>query len=219
MTEGDYENFRRGGVELKVGLTGGIATGKSTVSEWFRQKGAAVVDADQVARRVVEPGTEGSRQVRERFGDGVFRATGELDRKALREWVFRDATARRDLNQLLHPLIIRQMKAEIQEAQEEAPDRPVILDVPLLIEERLTHLADTVVLVYIPEELQLKRLMEREGISEEEAGRMIKAQMPIEEKKKFADVLIDNSGTRADTEGQVDALWETLLSKSGSNRL
>lgn len=183
MTEGDYENFRRGGVELKVGLTGGIATGKSTVSEWFRQKGAAVVDADQVARRVVEPGTEGSRQVRERFGDGVFRATGELDRKALREWVFRDATARRDLNQLLHPLIIRQMKAEIQEAQEEAPDRPVILDVPLLIEERLTHLADTVVLVYIPEELQLKRLMEREGISEEEAGRMIKAQMPIEEKK------------------------------------
>lgn len=204
---------------LKVGLTGGIATGKSTVSEWFRQKGAKIVDADQVARQVVEPGTEGSRQIRDRFGDRVFRATGELDRKALREWVFRDATALKDLNQLLHPLIIRQMKAEIQEAQEEAPDRPVILDVPLLIEERLTHLADTVVLVYIPEELQLKRLMEREGISEEEAGRMIKAQMPIEEKKKFADVLIDNSGTRADTEGQVDALWETLLSKSGSNRL
>lgn len=204
---------------MKVGLTGGIATGKSTVSEWFRQKGAAIVDADQVARRVVEPGSEGNRRVRERFGDGVFRATGELDRKALRNWVFGDAAARKDLNDILHPLIIRRMQAEVREAEKEAPDRPVILDVPLLIEERLTYLADIVVLVYIPEELQLKRLMDREGISEEEAKRMIKAQMPITEKKKFADVLIDNSGTRADTERQVDALWETLISKSGSNRL
>lgn len=217
--ETSEKQILRGGVGLRVGLTGGIATGKSTVSEMLRHRGAAIVDADQVARNVVKPGTEGSRRVRERFGDGVFGPGGELNRTALREIVFRDATAREELNGILHPLIIRQMREEEQEYRKADPARPVILDVPLLIEENLTYLADTVVLVHIPEKLQLKRLMDREGISEAEAIRMIKAQMPIDEKKRFADVLIDNSGTWADTERQVDALWETLVSKNGSVRL
>ncbi|PTX63195.1 dephospho-CoA kinase [Melghirimyces profundicolus] len=204
---------------MTLGLTGGIATGKSTVSNMLRVRGAAIVDADRVAREVVEPGTEGSREVRKRFGDGVFHVDGKLDRKALREVIFRDPDAREDLNRILHPLIVRRMEEEVRRARKTDAERPVVLDVPLLIEENLLWMVDTVVLVYIPEPLQLKRLMEREGITTEEARRMIRAQMPIDEKKKFADVLIDNSGTLTETERQVDALWQTMVSKNGSGRL
>ncbi|SMO34218.1 dephospho-CoA kinase [Melghirimyces algeriensis] len=204
---------------MVLGLTGGIATGKSTVSRMLQNRGAVIIDADQTARDVVKPGTEGYRKVRERFGDDVFGPEGFLNRKALREIVFRDANARKDLNEILHPLIIRKMKEEVDRWKQADVKHPIVLDVPLLIEENLTDLVDSVVVVYIPEELQLKRLMDREGISADEARRMIKAQMPIEDKKVFADVLIDNSGSRADTERQVDALWQTSVSKSGSARL
>lgn len=204
---------------MRVGLTGGIATGKSTVSRMLRQRGAAIVDADQAARAVVMPGSEGIRKVREAFGDQVIAADGNLDRAALRNIVFQDEAARKKLNGILHPLIIEHMEEEVARYQQAEEERPVVLDVPLLIEENLTGLAELVVVVYLPEDLQLKRLMERDGISAAEARRMVGAQMPIEEKKPFADVLIDNTGSLADTERQVDALWRILVSKNGSDRL
>jgi len=204
---------------MRVGLTGGIATGKSTVSRMLRQRGAAIVDADQAARAVVMPGSEGIRKVREAFGDQVIAADGNLDRAALRNIVFQDEAARNKLNGILHPLIIEHMEEEVARYQQAEEERPVILDVPLLIEENLTELAELVVVVYLPEDLQLKRLMERDGISAAEARRRVGAQMPIEEKQPFADVLLDNTGSLADTERQVDALWRILVSKNGSDRL
>ncbi|MDR6226575.1 dephospho-CoA kinase [Desmospora profundinema] len=201
---------------MKVGLTGGIATGKSTVSRMLSERGAAIVDADVVAREVVEPGTEGASLIRERFGEGVFLPDGSLDRQSLGRIIFADKQAREDLNRLLHPLIIRRMEEETARRQAADPHCIVVWDTPLLIEESLTDRVDWVVVVYIPIALQQKRLMERDGIRAEEARSRMKAQMSIEEKKSFADILIDNSGTLAETERQVDALWQTLVSKNGS---
>ncbi|MFC4075740.1 dephospho-CoA kinase [Salinithrix halophila] len=202
---------------MDIGLTGGIATGKSTVSRMLRERGGGIVDADQIAREVVEPGTEGNARIWTRFGPGVFGPGRHLDRRALREVVFRDERARKDLNRILHPLIIRRMKEEASRIGETC-GRIAVLDTPLLIEEGLTDLVEQVVVVYAPEAIQIQRLMERDGIDASQALRMIRAQMPIEEKKRFADVLIDNSGTLADTERQVDMLWETWVSKNGSGQ-
>lgn len=202
---------------MAVGLTGGIATGKSTVSEMLRRRGARLIDADQIARAVVEPGQKGNEQVRRRFGGQVFHLDGSLNRKALGAIVFRDKSARRDLNRLLHPLIMQRMREEKEHWEKNDPNQVVILDIPLLIEEDLTSLVDQVILVYVTESIQLKRLMNRDQINETEAKQKIAAQMPIEMKKTFADVVIDNSGSLTNTERQVDELWGKLISENGSN--
>jgi dephospho-CoA kinase len=183
----------------------------------LRARGAAIVDADQVAREVVEPGTEGLRRVVERFGSGVLDDRGRLNRAALGTVIFRDPEARRDLNRILHPLIISGMQSETRELFGENPDRIVVWDVPLLIEENLTQFVEKVIVVYIPEELQLQRLMDRNGLTVEEARARIQAQLPIEEKKKMADFVIDNSGSLSETERQVDLLWNLLKSEGGSS--
>ncbi|QKG83973.1 dephospho-CoA kinase [Kroppenstedtia pulmonis] len=202
---------------MAVGLTGGIATGKSTVSEMLRRRGARLIDADQIARAVVEPGQKGNEQVRRRFGERVFHPDGSLNRKALGEIVFRDKSARQDLNRILHPLIMKRMKEEKDHWEKIDPNQVVILDIPLLIEEDLTSLVDQVILVYVTESIQLKRLMNRDQINETEAKQKMAAQMPIEMKKTFADVVIDNSGSLTNTERQVDELWGKLISENGSN--
>lgn len=202
---------------MRIGLTGGIATGKSTVSRMLQQRGAAIVDADQVAREVVEPHTPGWRRVRERFGEQILRPDGSLDRRALREVVFREPRARRDLNDILHPLIRRRMLEKAERLERERSGGIIVFDIPLLYESKLTHWVQKVVVVYVPEFVQIRRLMNREGIGEEEALRMIRAQIPIEEKKRMADFLIDNSGSWEETERQVDHLWRCLTSENGSN--
>ncbi|OYD08381.1 dephospho-CoA kinase [Paludifilum halophilum] len=204
---------------MSVGLTGGVATGKSTVSRMLQQRGAAIIDADQAARDVVEPGTAGSNRVRARFGSEVFHPDGTLNRKALGAVVFRDESARKDLNRILHPLIVASMQEAARRIREQEPGRIVVMDTPLLLEENLTSLVERVIVVYVSESIQIKRLMARENIDEESAWRMIRSQMPIEEKKRFADVIIDNSGTLADTERQVDELWGKWLSENGSDLL
>jgi dephospho-CoA kinase len=132
--------------------------------------------------------------------------------------IFRDEKARKDLNRILHPLIIEEMKRQTEIAFSEQPEAVVVWDVPLLIEENLTQFVEKVIVVYVPESLQLARLMRRNHLTEEEAKRRISAQLSIEEKKKRADVVIDNSGSLAETERQVDRIWNWLKSESGFNR-
>ncbi|SFI81566.1 dephospho-CoA kinase [Thermoflavimicrobium dichotomicum] len=203
---------------MRVGLTGGIATGKSTVSQMFRARGAYIVDADQIAREVVEPGTEGARKVREQFGDHVFFSNGQLNRAVLGEMIFKDRSLRFKLNQILHPIIMKEMEKRTNLIYKQDAQAIVIWDVPLLIEENLTKFVEKVIVVYIPESIQLERLMKRNQLSKEEAYHRIAAQLSIEEKRRYADFLIDNSRTLENTERQVDQIWNYLKSRSGSSQ-
>lgn len=200
---------------LLVGLTGSIATGKSTVSEMFRRKGAEIIDADQIAREVVEPGTEGLERIAREFGPGILDDEGKLNRERLGARIFQNPAEREKLNRLLHPLIVDCMRAKTEKIKKEKDPDLLIWDVPLLIEGNLTQWVEAVILVYTPKEIQLERLMKRNALSKEEAEKRILAQMDIEEKKKYADYMIDNRGTLSETERQVDQLWKQLISKSG----
>jgi dephospho-CoA kinase len=200
---------------LLVGLTGSIATGKSTVSEMFRRKGAEIIDADHIAREVVEPGTEGLARIVREFGPGMLDEEGKLNRERLGARIFQNPAEREKLNRLLHPLIVNSMRAKTEKIKKEKDPDLLIWDVPLLIEGNLTQWVEAVILVYTPKEIQLERLMKRNALSKEEAEKRILAQMDIEEKKKYADYVIDNRGTLSETERQVDQLWKQLISKSG----
>ncbi|WP_127582875.1 dephospho-CoA kinase [Paenibacillus koleovorans] len=193
---------------MNIGLTGGIACGKSTVSAMLVERGANLVDADRIAREVVEPGSPVLVQVAERFGREVLLEDGSLHRKRLGELIFGDEKARKDLEALLHPPIRARMRERMAAFEREQPDKLVVVDVPLLYESDLAHMFEHVLLVYIPEPLQLERLMQRDGISEEQARKRIAAQMPIEDKRALADFVIDNSGTIAQTALQVDKFWQ-----------
>jgi dephospho-CoA kinase len=197
-----------------VGLTGGIATGKSTVTNMLRELGAYVVDADVWARKIVEPGSPALQEIAEAFGPSVIRADGTLDRAALAAVVFRDDAARQRLNEITHPRVREGMKQETMQYLREHPGQPVVWDVPLLFEGETKRLVDTTVLVYVDEATQLRRLMERDGLSEEDALARIRAQMPIEEKRKVADHIIDNRGTREQTREQVARLWHILRTQA-----
>lgn len=199
-----------------IGLTGGIATGKSTVSQMFRERGAAIIDADLIARQVVEPGTEGLSQVVAYFGKHVLDSEGRLNRPALASIIFQDESKREKLNSILHPLIRREMKEQTENILKKDPNQVVIWDVPLLYEgKKMTQFVEKIIVVYVPESIQLKRLMLRNSLTEAEARSRIRAQLSIEEKKKMADFIIDNSGSLLETERQVDRLWNYLTSKSG----
>lgn len=191
------------------GLTGGIATGKSTVSAMFRELGAVIIDADLISRQVVEPGTYGAQRIREIFGDQFFSSDGRLKRDKLGAFIFHDDKARQTLNELLHPLIRAEMKRQTEQAEKQEAG-PIIWDVPLLVESKLTHLVHKVIVVYVPENLQQLRLQQRNGLTAEEAKARIQSQLPIETKKSLADYLIDNSGTIQQTKRQVVALWNHL---------
>jgi dephospho-CoA kinase len=197
------------------GLTGGIATGKSTVAEMLQRHGAVIVDADKVARQVVEPGEEGLSRIASVFGDEVISREGTLDRPALGRIIFHDEKARRKLNELLHPLIMDKMRRDTEKVRQTEPHAVIIWDVPLLIEEKMTDLVDEVILVYVPQQVQLARLQARDHLDNDEAAARLAAQLPIDEKKRWADYVIDNSGTREETEMQVARLWSELCAKVG----
>ncbi|HZG77061.1 MAG TPA: dephospho-CoA kinase [Paenibacillus sp.] len=200
---------------MNVGLTGGIACGKSTVSRMLEARGAAIVDADRIARDVVSPGRPALLDIRETFGDDVIGADGSLDRKRLGAIVFGDEAARKKLEAITHPRIRAEMKRQIEEWNAKEPGRLVVVDIPLLFESRLDRMFafEDILVVYVPREVQLERLMARDGMSREDAERRIDAQLPIEEKRRLADVVIDNSGTLEETERQVEAY---LAGKTGS---
>lgn len=191
---------------LKVGLTGGIGSGKSTVSRLLASYGAAVVDADLVAREVVEPGTPGLAAVVEAFGAEVAPG-GVLDRAALGARVFADDGLRAVLSGILHPLIGAR-SAELLAAAEASGAPVVVHDVPLLVENGMGPLYDVVVVVDVPVEVQLDRLVRLRGMDEQEARNRVAAQATREQRLAAATVVLDNSGTRAALEAQVRALWD-----------
>jgi dephospho-CoA kinase len=191
-----------------IGLTGGIASGKSTVASMLRELGATVIDADEAARAVVEPGTPGLRTVVEAFGPEVLDGD-RLDRARLGQLVFRDQAARKKLEAITHPLV-RAWMAERQREAAERGEARVVLDIPLLFENGLDAAMKAVIVVYAPEELQVERLVDRNGLAEDEARRRLAAQLPIEEKRARATYVIDNSGSLEDTRAQTEKLWREL---------
>lgn len=193
-----------------VGLTGGIASGKSTVSGMLRALGAQVIDADVVAREVVEPGTPGLAEIAARF-PGVVGSDGRLDRERLGARVFGHDEERRALNALLHPRIQQAVVAHTEELGRQG-HRLVIYDAPLIVENGLHHLLDGLIVVAVPVEVQLSRLMARNGLSREAAEARVRAQLPLEEKKKVATWVVDNSGPLDQTQAQVEQIWRELTS-------
>ncbi|WP_342439266.1 dephospho-CoA kinase [Paenibacillus sp. FSL L8-0436] len=193
-----------------MGLTGGIASGKSTVSALFVEKGARLVDADAIAREVMLPGHPVLAAAVLHFGEGILLPDGTLNRTRLGEIVFHDLEARQALNQLTHPAIRQEIKNRMNTMEQEDPQRLTIVDIPLLYESELDNLFGQIVVVYVPREVQLDRLMERNGLSLEQAQGRLDAQLDIELKRSRADYIIDNSGTLAQTEQQVAVLWDRL---------
>jgi len=191
-----------------IGLTGGAGSGKSTAAEMFRELGAAVIDADEASHAVYAPQTPGFDAVVREFGPEYVRG-GQVDRARLGELVFHDDDARRRLNAIVHPLVREWMAERTAEADRDGAE-VVIHDVPLLFENGLEGLYSNVVLVYAPERVQIKRLVEGRGISEDRARAIIAAQLPIDEKRGRAQRVIDNSGSREVTRAQVNRVWDEL---------
>jgi dephospho-CoA kinase len=191
-----------------VGLTGGIGSGKSTVSGMLAERGAVILDADAFARVAVRAGSDGFRRVVTRFGAEVVGPDGELDRPALAAIVFHDPEALRDLEGIIHPEVRRLIAEGVQENLD--TDRVVVLVNPLLIEMGTHRDCDVVVVVTVAPETQVARSVAR-GMSEDDVRSRIGAQLPLEERASQADVLLDNEGTIADLERQVDELWQRLV--------
>ena len=196
---------------LKVGLTGGIASGKSTVSEAFARLGAKVLDADEVAREVVLPGKPAWTKLRHTFGSEFFHPDGRLNRSKLRRLVFADPEQRSRLNAIVHPEVMREIDFRFEQLTSSAEHAVVLVDIPLLIEVGVAHRFDKVVVVYATENVQIKRLRQRDGLSREEARQALGVQIDLREKAKKADFVISNSGTPGETQAQVEKVWQELL--------
>ena len=191
----------------RIGLTGGIASGKTAVSDMLARRGAVIIDSDTLAREVVEPGTRGLEAIVERFGTTVLTPDGALDRAKLGQIVFDDPVARADLNAIVHPAV----RARAAELQLQAPPGAVVVQViPLLVETGQADDFDLVVVVDADEAVQLRRLMQRNGYTPSQARARLKAQASRAERLEAADLVIDNSAGLPELEAQVDALWPRL---------
>ena len=193
-----------------IGLTGGIATGKTRVAGMLAALGATVIDADSLAREVVEPGRPALAEIGERFGAVVIAADGSLDRVRLGGIVFADPRARHDLERITHPRINELMQERVAEAATRG-DRVVVLDIPLLLESGRGDQFEGVLLVYATEATQVRRLMQRDGIDEPAARQRLNAQLPIEEKRRRATWIIDNDDGIEATRAQVERWWATTI--------
>lgn len=190
-----------------IGITGGIASGKSSVAERLRSLGAVVIDADHLARRAVEPNTPGWESVREVFPE-VIQEDNTINRRQLGQIIFADAEKRKILEGIIHPEVLSMLQEGAQAAEEEG--KIVFAEVPLLYEAGWDPLMEEVWVVYVRPEVQMERLMRRAGISRQAAEEMMASQMSLEEKVKRAAVVIDNNGSLAETWLQVDALWKEI---------
>ncbi|NLA58167.1 MAG: dephospho-CoA kinase [Firmicutes bacterium] len=198
---------------MVVGLTGGIASGKSTTAKFLKELGFVVLDADRYARDAVRPGTPGWQEIMEAFGSEYFHLDGELNRGKLGRLVFQDAAARQRLNEIVHPKVIAMMERDIQAAAEQG-EALIFVDVPLLYEIGLDKRMDTVIVVNVDPEIQLQRLQQRDSLSREEAQRRVDSQMPLALKVQQAEYVIDNSGSIEETLSQVKKIVDELLARS-----
>lgn len=196
-----------------IGLTGGIATGKSSVALFFSKRGIPVIDADQLARDAVLPGSRALERIIQSFGREVLTHDGLLDRKRLGTIIFADPEKRHSLEEILHPEIRKLADIQIIQAAEAGHNRLIYM-APLLIEAGATERVDTVWVVTVRPEIQLERLMRRDGISREQAQRIIDSQMPLSQKEQHGSVVIDNSGTDEETQKILETVW---LNETGSS--
>jgi dephospho-CoA kinase len=199
-----------------IGLTGGIATGKSTATRYFAAADVPVIDADFLARRVVEPGRPALQEIRQEYGEGVIRPDGSLDRDALAAQVFRDSRARARLNEIVHPRVEKEAQREIEKILDANPEALVVYDVPLLFEVGMAARFDLVALVYVPQPEQKRRLMLRDGLSCDQAQARIDSQMDIAEKARLADVVLDNQGSVETLRLQIESLTERIRARNRS---
>ena len=201
-----------------IGLTGGIASGKTSVAALLERLGAVVVDADRLAREIVEPGEEALTGIVAAFGEKVLNCDGTLNRAALAEIVFSDQTARRTLEAITHPAIRQRAEQRLARLKEAGVETAFYM-APLLFEAGTASRVQEVWVVYLDRETQLKRLMARDGLNREAALLRIASQMPMEEKKRLASIVIDNSGSRSELEAQVLRLWrEEVLNRSSREK-
>ncbi|WEG16194.1 dephospho-CoA kinase [Alkalihalophilus pseudofirmus] len=183
---------------MLIGLTGGIASGKSTVSNWLSEHGYPIIDADKIARDVVEPGMGAYEAIVGQFGREILFEDGTINRKKLGSIIFKDEKKRSELNQIVHPAVRREMLAQKDRYEAEGHET-IIFDIPLLFESNLFHLVDRVMLVYVDKQTQLNRLLDRDQAGSEDAKARIASQLPLEDKKSRADYIIDNSRSLEET--------------------
>jgi dephospho-CoA kinase len=195
---------------IVVGLTGGIATGKSTVSTILENAGAVIIDADQIAREVVKKGRPAHRAIVEEFGKNVLLPDGEINRGVLGDIIFNDPQKKHVLNTIVHPHVRKEQDRRLKHIAKTNPDTIVVLDIPLLLESKMYRDLSEVVVVYAPEHIQIQRLMQRDGISRADALARVSSQMPIEEKKDKATIIIDNSGSKENTRKQTLNIFQRL---------
>lgn len=195
---------------MVVGLTGGIASGKSTVSRFLSAAGAHIIDADRVAREVVEKGSAAYREIVNHFGEGVLLADGAIDRAHLGDLIFNDAQSKSRLDAIVHPRVYEQTERKLARIAERRPDALVVMDIPLLFETGNKMRLKEVIVVYVPESVQLARLMRRDGIDAVAAMARIRSQMPIEEKRRRATIVIDNSRDLETTRRQALTIFHRL---------
>ena len=212
------ETHRKRGI--MVGITGGIACGKTTVSDLLAAKGAIPINADEIGHQLLKADSPVINLLTEAFGREILEETGDVSRKKLGAIVFNDKAARKRLNSILHPLIIQRSRARARQLVSEDPHCIVLLDAPLLIEAGAYDTVDLIVVVTASAKTQLKRTLERSiaqgrPLTESEIQARIDAQMPLTEKVKYADVVIENEGTPVELQGQVDTLWEELQGRVG----
>lgn len=198
-----------------VGLTGGIATGKSTVAQMFGELGAYVIDFDALARQVVEPGEPAWREIVDHFGQEILNPDQTINRQKLGRLVFDDPEKLKKLNQIVHPRVFEEDQKITQKIKQKDPRAVIIKEVPLLLETGAARMVDKVVVVYASPEEQIKRLSAR-GLSREEAVKRIKAQAPLDQKVQMADYVIYNSGSINETRHQVKKIYEELLKLASS---
>lgn len=187
---------------IVIGLTGGIASGKSTVANMLKKRGITIIDADVEARLAVEKGEQAYGQIIETFGEEILLEDRSIDRLKLGAIIFHDEQKRKQLNQIVHPAVRARMMDKKRLAEADG-DKYIVMDIPLLFERKLTFMVEKTLLVYVDEETQITRLMHRNDLSREEAVARIRSQMPLIEKKQLADEVIDNNGTIEQTEEQL----------------
>jgi len=203
---------------LRVGLTGGLASGKSTVAAFFRELGAFHVDADRIAHELLAPGGGAEREVIGRFGGGIVSNSGAVDRKALAAIVFSDPQALADLNALVHPKVREEIARRIADHESGAsPASVALVDAALLVESGIHRDLDALIVVACPEETQIARAVARGGLTAAEARARVAAQAPLAQKVAAADYVIDNDGSLDETKRQVRSLWDELRGGRGSS--